>query len=312
MRGIDRFELIGRIASELQDRMTFSDIDVYLKGFGIPPYEGPLSFNSKRVYAKEVLADAPDAVLVQIADELNIPHSHVVHPTRKVEESRFWQPGYFRLFLSHISKFKGKTTALQKALRVYGISSFVAHVDIRPTKEWEQEIENALFSMDALAALLMTGFKASDWTDQEVGVAVGRGVPIVPVMKGLVPYGFIGKYQGFDADGKSVGEVARGIFEILLSNEKTSSRMWTAFVDTLVLANSESEASAKLDILDSLSDMPLGHLNRLRERVQEGGVVLDSPNLRERLNAVLSRFGIDPVTAVQEEADLAVSDDLPF
>src|SRR5690606_25022324 len=133
MRRIDRFELIERIASELQARMTFTDIDVYLKGFGIPPYDGPQSFSSKRVYSKTLRADASDSVLVQIADELAIPHRHVVHPTKRVEESRFWQPGYFRLFLSHISKFKGKTTALQKSLRVYGISSFVAHVDIRPT-----------------------------------------------------------------------------------------------------------------------------------------------------------------------------------
>lgn len=73
------------------------------------------------------------------------------------------------------------------------MSSFVAYTDIKPTKEWQGEIENALHSMDALAAILMPGFKDSDWTDQEVGVAIGRGVPIIPIMRGLTPYGFIGK-----------------------------------------------------------------------------------------------------------------------
>jgi len=42
---------------------------------------------------------------------------------------------------------------LQSSLRRFGISAFVAHVDIDPTKEWQDEIEAALFSMDALAAI---------------------------------------------------------------------------------------------------------------------------------------------------------------
>ena len=50
--------------------------------------------------------------------------------------------------------------------------------------------------MDALAAILTPGFNESKWTDQEVGVAVGRGSLIIPIRKGMNPYGFIGKYQG--------------------------------------------------------------------------------------------------------------------
>jgi hypothetical protein len=35
MRKIDRFNLTDLIGRELQSRMSYSDIDVYLKGFGI-------------------------------------------------------------------------------------------------------------------------------------------------------------------------------------------------------------------------------------------------------------------------------------
>ena len=56
-----------------------------------------------------------------------------------------WLPNYFRLFVSHLSSFKASATHLKLALLPYGIHCFVAHEDIKPSKEWEIEIENALF-----------------------------------------------------------------------------------------------------------------------------------------------------------------------
>jgi hypothetical protein len=49
--------------------------------------------------------------------------------------------------------------------------------------------------MDAFVALMTQEFHDSLWTDQEVGVAFGRGVPIIAVKLGKDPYGFIGKFQ---------------------------------------------------------------------------------------------------------------------
>ena len=93
----------------------------------------------------------------------------------------FWKDGTLRLFLSHISKFKAETSALSSGLDSYGISAFVAHEDIEPTKEWEEEIRLALTTCDALACLLRDGFKESKWADQEVGFAIGRGILVVPI-----------------------------------------------------------------------------------------------------------------------------------
>ena len=49
MRQIERFQLIDKIGRELQSRMSYTDIDVYLRGFDVPPLEGDHSFNSKWV-----------------------------------------------------------------------------------------------------------------------------------------------------------------------------------------------------------------------------------------------------------------------
>jgi len=101
-----------------------------------------------------------------------------------------------RLFLSHKSGYKEKMSALKEQLAKYGVSAFVAHEDIEPDEEWQSEIELALNSMDAFIALLTEDFHESTWTDQEVGFAKGRDVPVIAIRLGRDPYGFIGKKQG--------------------------------------------------------------------------------------------------------------------
>jgi hypothetical protein len=150
MKAIERFELISKVARELQTRMTFDDIDAYLNSCGVTVKAQHGSYDSKWVYAKELLGHAPEQTVVRIADELGISHTYTVVSAGAVTESKFWEPNHFQLFLSHLSSFKATTAKLRISLRKFAISGFVAHEDIEPTKEWQDEIEAALFSMDAL------------------------------------------------------------------------------------------------------------------------------------------------------------------
>jgi hypothetical protein len=149
MRGIDRHSLLDKIGRELQRRMTYEDIDRYLRGFGVEIHPKRSNYDSKWFYAKELLGDSPPETLIRIADELGIVHGFTVAGGKAVTESSVWEANHFRLFISHLSVFKAKVGELQMALRRYGISGFVAHVDIEPTREWQDEIESALLSMDA-------------------------------------------------------------------------------------------------------------------------------------------------------------------
>jgi hypothetical protein len=115
--------------------------------------------------------------------------------TTSTDQKRIWGDKGYRVFLSHKADVKKKTAELKERLELFGISAFVAHTDIKPTKEWQSEIQNALASMHAFVALLTRTFHVSDWTDQEVGYALARGVPLIAVKLGLNPYGFIGKFQ---------------------------------------------------------------------------------------------------------------------
>lgn len=130
---------------------------------------------------------------------------------------RIWGDDGFRVFLSHKSEVKKETAEIKDGLRLFGISCFVAHEDIHPTKAWQDEIENALASMDGFVALMTDSFHDSDWTDQEVGYAVARGVPIIAVRLGKDPYGFIGKFQALSSTWLAAVE---DIVKILIKNDQ--------------------------------------------------------------------------------------------
>lgn len=310
MKALERLELVDRIGRELQSRMSYADIDVYLKAYGVNTKKPTSGANSKWVYVKELLSDEKDELIVRIADELGIVHGFTVSDATVALEASFWEPFHFKLFLSHISSFKKTTSQLQAALRTYGVSAFVAHVDIEPTREWQDEIEAGLYSMDALAAILMPGFKDSNWTDQEVGIAIGRGVLVIPVMRGSTPHGFISKYQGLYAEGKSVGWVAESIFKILLTSPKTRTRMLSCLIETTVRASSEDEALQKLGHIGSLPQVPPPFLEQLRESASSS-VALSATAPLQALNALLAKHNLKPVVTAQT-AEPFDDDDIPF
>jgi hypothetical protein len=309
MKVLDRLSLIDRIGRELQSRMSYGEIDTYLKAYSVNTKKPTSGVNSKWVYVKELLADEKESTILRIADELGVPHNYTVADSARTLEATFWEPFHFKLFLSHLSSFKKTTGLLQAALRRYGISAFVAHVDIEPTKEWLDEIEAGLFSMDALAAILMPGFKESNWTDQEVGVAVGRGVLVIPIMKGLYPYGFISRYQGLNAQEKTVSAVAEDVFHILINSPKTRTKMLSCLTETTLQSSSVTEAMDKLNHLTSVQSLPLAHLEKLRDAALSS-TTLSSGKPLDRVNELLAKHNVKPVS--QKKALAPFDDDIPF
>lgn len=311
MKVLERLELVDRIARELQSRMTFSEIDTYLKAHKVDIKKPTSNVNSKWVYSKELLSDEKPELILTIASELEVPHNFSVNEPPQTYEPDFWEPFHFRLFLSHLASFKKTTSQLQAALRAYGISSFVAHVDIEPTREWMQEIEAALLSMDALAAILMPGFKESNWTDQEVGVAVGRGVLVIPIIRGLNPYGFISKYQGLHADGKTIADVAKALFKILATSPKTRSRMLACLTEATIQSVSEDEAITKIAHLASVANLPAVHLEKLRSSAKASNLLSSGKPLK-KLNQLLAKNGLEAVPEDLPQELIGEDDDIPF
>ena len=169
---------------------------------------------------------------------------------------RIWGISGYRIFLSHKSEVKKEAAVLKDQLKLYGVSCFVAHEDIHPTKEWQTEIENALQTMDALIALMTDGFHDSEWTDQEVGFAFGRGVPIISVRLGKDPYGFIGKFQALSC---TLDSAAKEIAKILIKYE----RMLNSYIKAVQNCASYNDGNILgelLPFIDNLTDQQTSDL----------------------------------------------------
>lgn len=166
------------------------------------------------------------------------------------ESKKIWGDSGFRVFLSHKTEVKKETAKLKAGLRLFGISAFVAHEDIHPTKKWQDEIESALDSMDAFVALLTKDFHESKWTDQEVGYAVAKGVPIIAVRLGLDPYGFIGKFQGLSCGWD---EAPFQITSLLIQQPK----MVDAYIKAIFACNSFDNGNTLAGLLPLIESLTM-------------------------------------------------------
>lgn len=218
-------DLLEKVGSELQSRYTYVDIDAFFAALGISTanVDGGGS-NSKRVYAKAVLARVPEADLLRVASELDLVPLGATFA--QIMPPRNWQDTKdFRLFISHISKDKLIATRLKDALAKYDIAGFVAHEDIHPTLPWQDEIERALQTMDGLIAVHTVGFSASIWTQQEIGYALGRGTMVISFKMGEDPTGFIGKHQALPRRNRTAEQIAEEIDKLLTTDPRTAERL---------------------------------------------------------------------------------------
>jgi predicted butyrate kinase (DUF1464 family) len=143
-----------------------------------------------------------------------------------------------------------ETSELAASLSGYGVNGFVAHEDIEPTKEWEDEIRLALTTCDALACLLTDGFGSSKWTDQEVGFAIGRGTLVVPIRLGMDPYGFMARHQGYSGISASRSEIAHALVKILAKHDLTRVKMANALVSSFERSDSFVTAKWRVNNLE--------------------------------------------------------------
>ncbi len=215
------------------------------------------------------------------------PQKHI--PDNALE--RIWKPVFVRAFLSHKAEYKTEAEKLKDGLGQYGVSCFVAHKDIQPTREWVQEIENALFSMDVLIALMTKDFHDSDWTDQEVGVAVGRRVLIISVKIGKDPYGFIGKYQALPGKWENIPEMTNAIFAIIFNHSSTKDRAKRAAIHAF--KDSPSFEASKYfvsDILPHLGKIEAADADNIISAFNGNNKIYDCFTAQEKLPGLLYKW----------------------
>ena len=210
--------------------------------------------NSQNEHVSKVFIEMEPADNDNWREETGVYQPRTIAPSVAPEAlQRIWGSEHVRVFLSHKATVKENTSQVKQALARCGVAAFVAHEDIEPTEEWQREIERALFSMDALVALLSEDFHDSNWTDQEVGVAIGRGVPLIAVRLGMDPYGLMGKGQGLGGcSWADPNGVAVKVFQLLHKRLPDKSRLFECALSAYSKSGSFADFAWKVEHLLSL------------------------------------------------------------
>lgn len=251
-----------------------------------------------------------DGDSLQIASAVIRPTNSEVSQLGNNHSERMWKPGYFRLFISHLSDYKVSASNLKECLQDYGIDGFVAHEDITPSKEWEQEIEAALFSLDALCAIVDPGFEKSNWCDQEVGIALGRKKMVFSIKKGKDPYGFFGKYQALP-NLEIANDMAKELTKAICVNEFTRGEYFTKLVNLILNASSETIALGFIQVLSEAEYLDKQWVSLLHDNIVNNQTVMKD-NVLKAVNPLFLKYGLSELQIVIPSNSQDDDMDLPF
>ena len=250
--------------------------------------------NSQNEHFSDVFIETEPADNDNWREQTGVYRQRIIAPSIAPDALlRIWGMEHVRVFLSHKASVKQDVTALKAAFSMFcGITSFVAHEDIEPTEEWHREIERALFSMDALVALLSEDFHDSTWTDQEVGVAIGRGVPLIAVRLGRDPYGLMGKTQGLGGcNWSDPKDLAAKVFALLYKRLPDKSRLFecalAAYAASTSFADSAWKVKRLLSVFETLSS---DQVRRLFEAYQANSQNASSFSGMDLLKPLLEKW----------------------
>ena len=205
----DRIRLIETLLEHLNswEGPSYAAADMALDELGFPALSES-EYQSQGAYFRERLRLSSDSSLLELAELYGIP-SPPFQDSEPVES----ELRAFRIFLSFISAHGDYATEVKTKMERLGFDAFLSHIDTESNTVWQENIERALDSCDALVALLTPGYNGSVWTDQEVGWAYGRKVPVIGVRLGMDPYGFIARLQG--VTGENAEEVVTEVIAAL-------------------------------------------------------------------------------------------------
>lgn len=124
--------------------------------------------------------------------------------------NRVWGDDYKRkklVFLSHRAGYRGQVAHVREQLESQGLRCFLAHEDVIPSTIWQNEILNALNTMDVFIGFVTDDFHGGGWPDQEVGYAYQRDVPRVFVkLEGADPVGMVAREQALATSWKRASQ----------------------------------------------------------------------------------------------------------
>ncbi len=102
----------------------------------------------------------------------------------------------YRIFISHSTRDKGLVIALANLLAKSGIEVSVAEWYIRAGESLSEKVERQIAQSDSVVVFLTRDGLRSKWVQQEVGIAIGKGKLVIPLVEKGTPTEELAALQG--------------------------------------------------------------------------------------------------------------------
>jgi nucleoside 2-deoxyribosyltransferase len=281
-----RIKFIKEISSRMSED-EYHLIDLTLSQFNLPTenrWNGTVTS-----YVMEMIRNASDDILIEIGSMVGF-NLLGIGVLKQISPLRV---GRLRVFISHLASERAFAGELRRNLSDFGIDGFVAHDDIVPTSQWQDRIEEELRSCDALVALLHPSFHASNWTDQEMGFVMGRGLPVFTVRLGQDPYGFIGRFQAFNGLKKSPYKMAEELFDAYRVHDQTKMAMREVTLRLFEESGSFASATKRIRYLEEFDGWEPNFIVRVQDAFKKNSQISGAWGIKERIDRLMLKW--DPI-----------------
>ena len=119
-------------------------------------------------------------------------------------------------FISYRHEDKLLAGRIAHLLKASGHTAFLAHETMMPSLDFEDEIRIQLENCTALVAVITPNFSGSAYSNQEVGIAMGKGKPVIPLWFPAVEkseLGFLHSLQAIQTSEERLGETVSKIVD---------------------------------------------------------------------------------------------------
>ena len=226
-----------------------------------------------------------------------------------------WGDQPLRVFLSHKWEDAEWVASLRDVLAKYGTTAFVAHKDITPSRQWREVIKAGLRSCHMLVAVLHEDFHKSQWCDQEVGWALGRGIPVATIRRTLDFErgidGFMEEVQDIQLDpSKGTGEwrAAQEVFRAAVRSVKPPELVRRALAEAMVTSPNFENSRNLWPRIQRQEQWEQESLDRLKFAVQTNRQVYEANVAERRLPELIAEL----VEQFEPQPTTWNSDDTPF
>lgn len=211
-------------------------------------------------------------------------------PQMNPDTLSIWRPNQVRLFISHRDIHKTAAKSLANDLEEYGICSFVAHDTIEPMTTWQHEIIKGLQTMEIMLVYLTDDFHDSVWTNQEVGFALGRNIPVISLKLGMTdPRGFIGAKQALKCNSNNQSKVVTEIYNLIAMRLGNEDRLRKALISAFATSPDFNETKTRFDRLkNTVEKLDEDDITTLIKAFESNSQLYNSTYLTSRYNRFIN------------------------